>query len=1294
MPAVGRPPRVIYERVAEAADTLISAGERPTLRRLREVLGGGSIAALQRHLSQWKAERQRARAVTPLSIDPLDVANLSPADFVTLINHLIRAELREAGILALPDATLNVNCPDGGIDGVAVWSKGPERTRHLPSADVAWQSKSGRLPSPSDLKRELLRRQSEGIRLKPALADHFRRGGSYVLFSAADVPAIQHSARLRSLERTVSEALPGASPIFSIIGGAEIAAWANENLWARTFLIKSAGREHPAMLLTFEEWEQRPAFSNPYVHYAEGDKISASIRNRVSELEGAFRLDGAPGLGKTRLVLEALRPVSRVNDGVVYLDASYPGTEIELLRALANWRRFQVTGILVVDNCPLKLHQQIVQAAAGGHFVTITIGDRQESGADERVYRLADNVIGDIVRVHPLRPLQIGADTRVVAYAEGWPSVAVDVLQALRDGREAISELRDDELTSRLLGDIDAEERSVLQLLALFQHVGYRDQASEPQEWEILRDLFLSSVPRERFYAHVRRLERKQIIVSVGRYWMVTPSALAIRLARTWLEEAMPEVRERLFSALPPTLAEALARRFGEITTRTSVELARSLLEPDGRFGVLAGILGRTNATMFGALAEVCPEAAAAAVRRTLVPLSDVEASNINESNGRQTLVFALERLAFHGEHFYTAARGLFVLARAENATNGNNATGTLTKFFHVAGSQTEAAPEQKLAVIDEFLTADDLIANEIVAKLLTAIVRDDLPAWSTGPEDQGGRPPLVEWRAKLWSEVYDYCHEAVKRVLNLAKRGEHGQRLARSVCVSAIVSLVSFGQWDDLEELIGTLKGAAWPDAVEKLTWSLRHQLSGADDNARNRIQNLIGSLMPTTLAEKIELIITNPPYDIEDREGELIDHALERVETFAQDTILNGSVDEVLTVIASGNHRLPHAYSEFVARRSSNLEDLARRALDIYERAPEPRNDAALVGISIVITEAEPALRATLLCDVARNSRVSDALPALVAIPSATDEGALLLAEVCANNMCATQPRPNLFAGRAFRKTSAHAAMTLATALVDRGWYSSALELLLFGADKTARSDALIERIVLESHFVTKPLPDIHEWSVFREIRNMLEAGNTKFATALAREMIDLALSGAPFGQKLRVSGLWATLLEYDEVFQELKRAYSGLDKHGRWQLLISTQYVPEQQVGYRLALEAVPLDELVAFAAEYPDDLPWFLAQHGRLIDATNGALTITPLMDALLANFGDRENVLRCISANFHSFMTVGPRGPYYEKRIALVDSVPTYGKPRLGAWREHLRSELAAERQGAMMRDEEFNRGIF
>jgi predicted RNase H-like nuclease (RuvC/YqgF family) len=84
-----------YDQVVHAADSLLSRGERPTIRNVREVLGQGSQTTLARFLNQWK----ESRAAQAPDQEELLAENARLTESVRLLSekaereHVLAAEL-------------------------------------------------------------------------------------------------------------------------------------------------------------------------------------------------------------------------------------------------------------------------------------------------------------------------------------------------------------------------------------------------------------------------------------------------------------------------------------------------------------------------------------------------------------------------------------------------------------------------------------------------------------------------------------------------------------------------------------------------------------------------------------------------------------------------------------------------------------------------------------------------------------------------------------------------------------------------------------------------------------------------------------------------------------------------------------------------------------------------------------------------------------------------------------------------------------------------------------------------
>lgn len=66
---------ITSDTIREAAEGLVQAGHEPTLRRLREALGGGSYATLTPLLAAWRAQREERQALAEVDV-PEEVSRL------------------------------------------------------------------------------------------------------------------------------------------------------------------------------------------------------------------------------------------------------------------------------------------------------------------------------------------------------------------------------------------------------------------------------------------------------------------------------------------------------------------------------------------------------------------------------------------------------------------------------------------------------------------------------------------------------------------------------------------------------------------------------------------------------------------------------------------------------------------------------------------------------------------------------------------------------------------------------------------------------------------------------------------------------------------------------------------------------------------------------------------------------------------------------------------------------------------------------------------------------------------
>jgi len=111
-----------------------------------------------------------------------------------------------------------------------------------------------------------------------------------------------------------------------------------------------------------EDWKSIERRNHSY-HFVSDEKRDNDFKALVEALDldwSVVRLTGASGLGKTRLLLEAIDASSSINDScMLVFDASYHEKEIK--QSIRQAVEGKVHGLVVVENCSVDLHNELAR---------------------------------------------------------------------------------------------------------------------------------------------------------------------------------------------------------------------------------------------------------------------------------------------------------------------------------------------------------------------------------------------------------------------------------------------------------------------------------------------------------------------------------------------------------------------------------------------------------------------------------------------------------------------------------------------------------------------------------------------------------------------------------------------------------------------------------------------------------------------------------------------------------------------------------------------------------------------
>lgn len=619
----------------------------------------------------------------PFDVDADRIRRLDSM-FTPFVNQLLRTEVSAH---RLRGHTLSVtreeNTPDGGVDAEL---DGASETDYLPAGTSAWQFKRTNL-TPAACEEEIA-----GAKFAHQL---MKDGATYVLVLGVPLNAKLIAARQKTIaDKAIKMKLIKASERsrVRVYDANKLADWVEQ---------------YPALALdpisggpggnvdSFSDFKRQPSHQRGFVEDDTRNQMIDTLRAHVSADEFIeLRVEGDSGIGKTRLVMEALRD-DRLASLVVY--ARNPGALEPAL--VKHFDRNGHTAIIVVDDCPadehVKTRDKLVNEAT---LRLITIGPGGSVPTSRTPVLTVGPLQGDDVEAflrHYFPTLPSETRRWIAAHGQGnmrWTiALAERVLDAPDQGEAAEIIARDDirQFVTSFLPE--GRDFFLLATLALLDRVGWDGGAR--QDLEALSSLVEASLPE--MEAAAQTLEGRALLDRQGRYRAIAPLPLAVFLAAEGWRMHGGKIVSELLPRLDEHAAAALFRRAADLGRyEHSASHLAQLLDRSGLFGSLESIDTSNASHSLPQLAIVMP---AEVCRHLSALIRDAPIDQLrDQTRSRRDLVWALEKLVWHTETFEQAADALLRLSLAENETFSNNATGTWRNLFGTFLPSTAAKSEQR----------------------------------------------------------------------------------------------------------------------------------------------------------------------------------------------------------------------------------------------------------------------------------------------------------------------------------------------------------------------------------------------------------------------------------------------------------------------------------------------------------------------------------------------------------------------------------------------------------------------
>ncbi len=855
------------------------------------------------------------------------IEKLNDLQLTKILSKLMYLEANKYNIdKSKVNCSLKITVSDGGEDASIKWNNGPQSTDWFKCRYNLFQCKSTRM-GPAKCKEELLQKKKSGEvvrKLKPRVEKVFGEKGSYILFYYKSLNMEGVKERIAKFREALKEAKKDYYKTASIhiYDANKIAAWVNNYLAAIIEVLRYNGVYLPANLLTWDEWSKYKEHSK--YKFETDEKIESHIkqlRKHFKDGENKIaRIVGLSGLGKTRIALETFRNNDTlqnnfINKKVVYIDAIY--CENEIVPLVVEFRRNEISGILVVDNCSIELHKRLVNEIKhkSSKLNILTLDYNLETISCDypiiEIKQVSTDVVKKIIK-QSYNNIPDDDINRIAEFAQGFPQMAVLISEARLNGEDTLGILNDTEIANKLLWGRDNPDDLKLEVIkacSIFENFGFFEDKVEERDYiaEIICD---DRINKDNFYRYTKYFIKKGILDKRGRYLAVTPLPLAIRLAAQWWKECSPEKGKKIIlSDMPNNMVDFLCNQISKLHfVEETRELTGDLCSKTSPFGQAEVLTTNRGGRIFRALSKVNPQSASIAIYNAFKKYSVEELKKITIE--RRELVWALENLCFWKKTFDNSARTLLMLAAAENESWANNATGILTQLFHIFLSGTQAEPKQRLNIVKEALVKNEEEYKILAIKILGSAIVTEGFAKMSGPEKQGSRPTSEEWKPALWKEVFDYWEEALMLLTNIAIQKNKLGVMARKEITGGFRGLVQYGRINALDSslnVIGKEFNYNWFELIDSIKNTIKFESSNMPREGIYKLNEWLNLFMPNLLKDKLKLIVSLPNWEYEENEkGHYINVAEIRCKEFAKECIENiEELYENLFVIYCGEQR-----------------------------------------------------------------------------------------------------------------------------------------------------------------------------------------------------------------------------------------------------------------------------------------------------------------------------------------------------------------------------------------------------
>lgn len=695
------------------------------------------------------------------------ITSLSAESALNLIRSLFRAECRYSKLSpAVLTLSERLTVADGGIDAQLDINQEIPTDSLFQKGLTGFQLKSGssfKPWTPNSIKGELI--NSKGLLFSEVERLLKFKGRYVVICTGHDLIPEQRNDSKNIIAKVFEEqGYPNLEDFIDVLGAGQLAEFI-----ARHPAVAATITPNPIEdALLIDEWQRNVHMSNPFTPSTEQSEIIEKICDGLLGDAKHLRVLGEPGLGKSRIVLEAVRHTD-IAPIVLYFEHGSQFGQSKIFRYLLK-NKTEYPLVLVIDELPEHEMADLWAHLKGrcGALKLITLDHGRDETHDAEIQRLQaprldDPTIKGIIARH------VGdshALSRWVEICEGSPRVAQAVAENLRANPDDI--LRSPAtvpLWDRFLHGYERRDQQqarqvdcVTRHLALFSRFGYEHPVSEEARYIAnLIEKADSSITWARFQEIIRDLRARRVLQG-SRTLFFVPRALHIHLWKQFWESYGHGFQfSEVFASMPESLHVWFMSMFKFAGEGATTSVISDILKINGIYADKQMLTSDKGARFLSNLAEANPSTVLKLLEATIGQWPDEELYAFN--GNRQNIVWTLEKIAVWKPYTVRAMKLLARLAVNENAKNSNNATGTLLGLFKIGyeWAATESSPEERLPAMIQLLRSSSDKERQLALKsMYAALDTRGMGSRIVGPEYQGLKERANLWKPETYSNWWE----------------------------------------------------------------------------------------------------------------------------------------------------------------------------------------------------------------------------------------------------------------------------------------------------------------------------------------------------------------------------------------------------------------------------------------------------------------------------------------------------------------------------------------------------------